>query len=261
MTSDLYVQQSKKAKQHKTLYHFTKLDALKLILQNQSLRLTRLDKVNDPMENLRVAEIWDKKIYVACFTHEKEMAEYFCKYYKGNVRIDFDPKRLDTTPYFDNKCTKPLLSFREDFSCRSDKDYKYYEKEEDWCCHSVGFVDIYYTDDLKKHIDNDSYPLNSGMIKLCDGTDDKGYLRNWSIEAETRVRIAVRPIGWEFKKKLDKDKYYRPKFEYLYIPVKEAITGIHFYKECTKVEEKEFVAIVKSFIDSSHNSNINTGYF
>ena len=54
---------------HSLVHQYTTLAALDKIINNKSLRLTRIDLLNDTVENERMLELWQKKTFVSCFTH------------------------------------------------------------------------------------------------------------------------------------------------------------------------------------------------
>ena len=57
-TNDLYAQMREKAKQYDFLYHYTKFDSFIAIISGKSLRLSRIDKVNDQVESKRIKTCW-----------------------------------------------------------------------------------------------------------------------------------------------------------------------------------------------------------
>lgn len=76
----------------KTLFHYTSLDALALILKNRTIRFTRLDRVDDPQEK-RTADSRNlaKFRYVSCWTALAEEGIPMWREYAGveaGVRIE-----------------------------------------------------------------------------------------------------------------------------------------------------------------------------
>ena len=69
------------AKQHPLVHHYTTFDALNEIINNKSLQLTRIDLLNDTAENKSLHELWQKKVFVSCFTHRKTESYFFWKQY------------------------------------------------------------------------------------------------------------------------------------------------------------------------------------
>ena len=259
MEKDLYTEQCKKATHHEYLYHYTTLNALECILNNKSLRLTRLDKVNDPDENNRTPKLWNTKIYVTCFTNNQLTANYFQKQYNSNIRIEFLPQKLTFQPYFDSECTKPLLSFKNDFNSRSNINHNTYGAISDWCYFDSSLMGIYYTNNLKNHIDESGFAENAGMIKLKEEKDNMGKSRNWNIEAETRVRVAVRPIGIELYREKMGFRYHLPSFEYIYIPITDSISGISISRNCPEADKSKFKKLVDKWMLNPNNGSLNIG--
>lgn len=69
------------------IYHYTNIEALALILKNQTIRFNRLDKVDDIEEGN--AESWGVKfckyVFVSCWTDKKEENIPLWKMYSGNT--------------------------------------------------------------------------------------------------------------------------------------------------------------------------------
>ena len=53
------------AKKHRLIHQYTTFEALEKILCNKSLRLTRVDQLNDIVENDRMLDLWKEKVYVS----------------------------------------------------------------------------------------------------------------------------------------------------------------------------------------------------
>lgn len=196
---------------HEKLYHYTNFEALKKILANRSLRATRLDKVDDKTENERIDDFWKNKLFVTCFTYDKNGEQRFGdEYAQGNqgVRIEFKTKTLCNLEVFlDEKCENKL-----DFIDRTDLNYKGIDS---WGYRDVSLLDMEYVDDLYE-----------GLVKDEDFTgltynDKTGYakIKSYSWEKETRLRIALRSKGLEniyFEHQL---KVVKPNFEYIFIKI------------------------------------------
>ena len=81
-------------KSHPKLFQYTDYDVLYYILQNNSIRLSRIDKVrNDPQEANRLKGDWYKKYYVACFTNKVNEDIYFWSEY-GSSKESVDKIRI-----------------------------------------------------------------------------------------------------------------------------------------------------------------------
>ncbi len=243
--NELYDELSRKALAHNFLYHYTSISTLKVILKNKSLRLSRLDLVNDPEENKRITSLWNTKVYVACFTNTLESSKYFFENY-GKVRITFKNALVKRDVYFDSQLTNKLSDFCLDYNSKSDLKRKTYSEPQDWCLFDVSFADVFYTDDLSMHIANDGHEYNAGLIKSRRGVDWKGIKQDWSVEKESRLRVAVRPIGMEFIRKGISFDYPKPPFEYLYISTDSIITNIELCDNCSQEERMIFNQIITS---------------
>ena len=110
--------------------------------------------------------------------------------------------------------------------------------------YDTSLADIYYTDNLESHIAKDGFESNAGLIKSKIGFDRNGVLRDWSIEEECRLRVAVRPIGFEAVREEIFFRYPQPPFEYLFIPINNNILKIELFKGSSGIERKRFDAIV-----------------
>lgn len=210
-----------KRKEHELLYHYTNEESLKIIMNNNSLRLSRLDIVNDPDEAKRIKSLWNQKIFAACFTNTKENESYMRKYY-GNVRITFKASNMeDVAVYADSEC-----SMKMEHLDRSNIEYKKYGDIADWGYFDISFADVIYVNSLDDY-SNGITEYNAGLIKAKRGADINGEIRDWTSESETRIRVAVRPIGVEWSKIGYGDtEYYKPSFKYLYVDIKDKIMNI-----------------------------------
>ena len=238
-STTLYNDLVERASRHKFLYHYTSLDTLKFILENKSLRLSSLCNVNDPQENKRISSLWNGKVFATCFTNSLDNADYFFRNY-GKVRLTFSNKLLQSDIFFDSMLQSKMISFHTDCNSKSNFKHKGYDLPQDWCLFDKTFADIYYTNDLNLHISKDGYSLNAGLIKLKEGVDNKGVLCDWSIEKESRLRVAVRPIGFEAVRKGVYFEYPKPPFDYLYFSIAGLITKIELCNTCT-IDEYELL--------------------
>jgi hypothetical protein len=79
------------------IYHYTNIEALALILKNQTIRFNRLDQVDDIEEGN--AESWGvtfcQYVFVSCWTDKKEENIPLWKMYSGNtggIRLALEPE-------------------------------------------------------------------------------------------------------------------------------------------------------------------------
>lgn len=251
MSEDLYCKLCELGRSHKILYHYTDIGGIKAILENNSLRLTRLDKVNDPCENNRIDELWSKKVYVGCFTHTLDNEDYFYNEY-NHIRLTVSIEQYAPSVFFDSKCKNKLETIK-----RGDFKYKEYDKVEDWGIYDVSFADIEYVENISLSTTKNGRPICPGLIKESQGKDEDGKSRNWEQEKETRLRVTLKPKGPEFELKKETNSFLYPKppekLEYLYVPVPGTIlqadiyfgaeneTKADFYKVCAeyKINNKE----------------------
>ena len=244
--SDLYETLTQKANMHRLLYHYTSIESLEIILKNKSLRLSRLDQVNDPKENQRITSLWKGRVFVACFTNCIDNEMYFFENY-GPVRITFLNNFCHSQVFIDSELTRKMLSFKTDYNSRSDMNLKSYDQADEWCIYDASFSDIYYTDDLDMHIAKDGDESNAGLIKTKIGLDKNGVLRDWSVEKESRLRLAVRTIAFEPFLDGDCFKYPNPPFEYLFISIDNLILKIELFDGCTETVRKRFHDVIKKY--------------
>ena len=247
-SKDIYNECVGKASLHKNLYHYTNPDALKAILKNHSLRLGCIDSVNDSDENKRITSLWNAKVYVLCFTYELEISPYFFKNY-GKIRLEFATEDVK----FDKIYSEPeLINFFKDFSNdlggQTNGSHKSYGDVKDWCIYDKILADVYYTDCFNKHIAKNGYELNAGLIKQKSGLDNNGKSRNWEMEAETRLRVALRPVGSENVLDEKTNKLYQPKpdFKHVYIRL-PIIKSISLSPFITIEERKQTIQILNDY--------------
>ena len=107
------------AKKHQVVSQYTDLCALKAIINNKSLRLSRVDKLNDFLENQNMHDLWKKKVYVSCFTYRERESLFFWNTYAKckpcGIIISFQTKHLQNLSiHNDDKCQElPLESRRQ----------------------------------------------------------------------------------------------------------------------------------------------------
>lgn len=243
---DLYRTLSTSGKSHDVLYHYTSIDTLELILKNKSMMLKCLTKVNDLDENKRITSLWNSKVFVSCFTHSLDNELYFFENY-GKVRISFYNKFDIDNLFFDSELKLPFLDFHKHYASHSvDHDVDYSDRK-NWCLYNSCIADVFYTTDLNLHKRGDG-ELNAGLIKQIYGVDTEGNIRNWSIEEETRIRVAIRPIAPELKSIVKgKAVYHKPPFSSLFFSIKETINSIELFDCCSESEKEHFNSILKRY--------------
>ena len=211
---DIYFELSDYAKQHCFLHHFTSLQTLRLIITSEQFLLNRLDKVSDKSENAYLPNFWRGKIFVSCFTHSNECKERFwAEYAKGNgVRISI-PNDLLVPENYEIVSPCGYVFPKRD---HTDTAHKTYNCVKDWAYYDISKVDVQYIDprtapSWKNH--------GNGLIKNC--LEDIRF--DW--EEETRIRVAMAPIGWESvrgKNRIDFETV-TPWFDHIYIKLKPSV--------------------------------------
>ena len=200
------------ANQHAIVHQYTTFDALDKIINNKSLRLTRIDLLNDTVENKRMLELWQKKAFVSCFTHRDSESYFFWKTYsKGDstgVRLSFDARFLcQLTIHPDAMCKEEPLSICKKTILESS--FTDAISSEAWGIYDSNLVDIIYIP-RDRHLENvENY---QGRFKYVE----------WDAEEETRLRVAIRPKCLEFKAEGRELQYLTPSNEHVYVKLSDA---------------------------------------
>lgn len=222
--NDVYEKMFINAQKHKYIYHYTSKESLERIITNNSFRLSRLDLVNDPEENKRITSIWNKKIFVACFTNTLNNEEYFVNHYaKDGARIVFKTENLIKAQlFYDESCKNAIPHFSE-----TNLHHTSYKELTDWEVFDNSLLDIFYSDDISE-FDGSYGESNAGIIKSKIGSDRCGISRNWGVESETRLRVALRPLGLENIYNREKKKHVQPfpPFEYIFLDISKCIKEV-----------------------------------
>lgn len=222
---EIYCALTKAANRHRKFSHYTTLPSLEMILKNRSFRLSRLDCVNDLYENEYLDDFCRNKVYVGCFTHRIwESYMYWVIYAKMDITgimLTFSRELLHENEIFgDSQCQESPLkevkttdTLHEGYSCVSD-----------WGVFNVSWADIKYVRDFQMY--EETNPMWE-HLKGCVNLSKEGFRtaispgllkgKEWDVENETRVRVAIRPKDFE------NNKYgvIRPKFEHLYLKLNE----------------------------------------
>lgn len=200
------------AKQHAIVHQYTTFDALEKIINNKSLRLTRIDRLNDTIENGRLLELWQKKVFVSCFTHRESESYFFWKTYsKGastGVRLSLDAKLLCLLPVYPDAmceteqlsvCNKTILeaTYSDDIS------------SETWGIYDSSLVDVMY---IPRGNKIEGIEHHQGRFKYIE----------WKSEEETRLRVAIRPKCLEFRAQGRELQCLIPSNEYIYVKLSDA---------------------------------------
>jgi hypothetical protein len=211
------------------LNHYTTMSAVRCILKNRSLRLSRIDRVNDLLESKRIDKFDKLKGFVGCFTKRQEESYFFWKVYSTQkaedvgVRITFPSDVVNLNRFFfDPECTRSMpIVARTDFGHNS------YCKDSDWGILAKNFYKILYVDDVREFRYEDS-SLKEFLFNCI--TSDRDFTRNalpyivktnaWDQEDEVRLLVQVRPVGQETilgKTLTETNSYPQPHFKYIYL--------------------------------------------
>ena len=194
------------AKKHRVVSQYTDLYALKKIIGNKALRLTRVDQLNDLIENKNILNLWKGKVYVSCFTYRAQESLFFWNTYSKckprGVMISFQSKYLQELEiHTDEKCQDlPLEECKQSISQAT---FDENVSSEHWGIFDYSCLDVMYIPRNEILQENEYF---QGRIKYHE----------WDMECETRIRVAIRPKCKEVKSFCDVDRYYRPSDEYLY---------------------------------------------
>lgn len=201
------------SKQHDVLYQYTIFEALKCIVQNHSLRLTRIDLLNDMVENNSIIDLWKKKVFVACFTHRECESPFFWNEYSKKshegVRISFSRHSLENlTAYPDEKCISEQLK-----SCKKTEQITSRSMQIDsthWGIFDYSILDIAYID-------------RNQLVNCDDNTQGRIKYHEWDLESETRLRVAIRPRFFEsyLDERTNKMAYHNPGNKYIYLKLSD----------------------------------------
>ena len=199
------------ANQHTIVHQYTTFDALDKIINSKSLRLTRIDLLNDTVENERMLELWQKKIFVSCFTHRDSESYFFWKtYYKGDstgVRLSLDARFLcQLTIHPDAMCIEEQLSICKKTIIGSS--FTAAISSEAWGIYDSSLVDVMY---IPRDQQLENIEHFQGRFKYIE----------WDSEEETRLRVAMRPKCLEFRAQGRELQYLTPSNEYVYVKLSD----------------------------------------
>lgn len=206
-----YVSSVYQANQHAIVHQYTKYDALEPILNNKSLQLKRIDLLNDTIENGHMIELWQKKVFVSCFTHREAESYFFWKTYSNGeptgVRLSLDARLLcQSTIHPDAMCKERELSICKKTILESS--FTEAISSEAWGIYDSSLVDVMYIP-RGQHLENIEY--FQGRFKYVE----------WDSEEETRLRVAIRPKCLEFRAQGRELQYLTPSNEYVYVKLSD----------------------------------------
>ena len=206
-----------KAESTQRLFHYTTFEALLSIIEGKTLRLSRLDLLNDKAEQ-KIGQHNDIiKSYIISFTKKKEYVSMWAMYGKSSgikIRLDFSTseflKSIDKF-YYDSEKTK-LVTF--------DKTKKLFNLP-DKQFNPIQLSDVAYLDKDKMKIRHNGGTING--LDVNDKLIDKmtGFIKYdaWEFEKETRLRVQLNRTATNTEEKLP---------NYIYCAIsEELINSIH----------------------------------
>ena len=183
--SDLFRYLKQISRSTKRIYHYTSYESLLIILRNKSLRLTRLDSMNDKAEQKLISGTETDQNYIISFCNDQtEYVSMWAMYGKASgikVRIDFTSGSLEAISkenyFFDSNLTKkiPITSGGKlPFLDRDTQisDVVYLNKQRKNIKHNTNpFPKLIYNEKLRQQL--------SGFIKYDA----------WEFEKERRLKV------------------------------------------------------------------------
>lgn len=251
---DIYTSGKESAKNHSVISHYTSLEALQCIIENRSLRLSRLDILNDVHEGERVDDVWKDKIFSACFTYRKsESFMFWCLYAKKNgVMLTFKNEFFyneNFVVYADAACSIPFESY-----CRSTPYYRQSGDHSDWLLRDITYADVAYTSNFNefKTVDEDLKELFDGCIMTGRNKDFTHTLYSglvkgieWDSEEEVRFRVALSYKGLSNSPLTGSPS---TSFKHVYIPIADALKSMTVTMNpwCCDSFEKSLIDLLKA---------------
>lgn len=228
------------------LYHYTSIETLALILKNKTIRLKRLDLVDDP-EEPKTEDYGDfgRFCFVSCWTNMEEESIPMWKLYAGKdmkgVRIKLPAFILQK--YILNSCSDQRHKQNEiahDEHKISGEDFYSYINPDD--LFNIGcstapiqeniLINVKYTNDQKLLYPKvASFNKNDNSTNLNIGIVGKYKHKYWEFQQELRYKIFVSPWNKEeainatpesIIKMFNRLKYSKLNFEYIDMHIDEA---------------------------------------
>lgn len=216
-----------------TLYHYTSIETLALILSNRTLRFSRLDGVNDPEEAI-ASDLPHAStlVFASCWTAQpRESLPMWSMYTKdlAGVRISLPSNPFsgrDVPTVYEKGGALQILDQRVTVTRQ--------QRGMDTNTSMVfGPNKIYYTDDSSYR--NGSCLVNDGF-SLTVQLHDLGMVKNthWAFEEEWRFKILAAPSEIDVR---ESDPASHPIYDLVNFPVRENAIFVPLDAECLKAVE------------------------
>lgn len=184
------------------LYHYTSIETLALVLKAKKIKLTRLDKVNDPTEELSRDGKLGKYIFVTCWTSQEQegvpfwymyghnkrgvrirLPTNFIKTYEVREQFHRDDGTVTTNGHIFDSIVPESVLLESSYLIAN------------YVAAHNKFFPVEYTDDpeqLKPPIFSED---DDGVLNVALGELGKHKPRIWSFEQEWRLKLIFLPYG------------------------------------------------------------------
>lgn len=179
------------------LYHYTSIEVLALILKTKKIRLQRLDKVNDPTEELSKDGKLGKYVFVTCWTSQDQEVLPFWYMYghnKRGVRVrlasNFIRSYRLSIPSTDGGILHSIIPEKRMLGA------------DHLVLNSIAapnnrFIQVEYTDDSELLMPSIFRTEENGALTMALGKLGKHKPTIWSFEKEWRYRLLIFPMGFQ----------------------------------------------------------------
>jgi hypothetical protein len=229
--------------QIKNLYHYTFFDVLKVIIETQKFRLTRIDKIRDELEIKYIDRIWKDRTFVGCFTDSYDNVNVWKNYAKNSSGVCIDFGRIDVSKlrFYDERNYEFKKIVTTDFECTS------YDSTNDFGIHSVSGLKVIYRCDPEL-LAEPNQELIEFFEEVKDVNDRDGFYNNpfqgyikearlFDNEKEFRIRVALIPKGRGTSLTTSGQMFHSPKIKYIFMGVDLNKLKIYIKRENPYLEE------------------------
>ncbi len=184
---DLQIYLQEKASSSERLYHYTTYESLICILKNKSLRLSRMDLLNDRAEQKLGRSNKQNQNYIMSFTRDKEYVSMWAMYGRPSgikIRLDFNQKLLvkaiNNNFFLDPAKTQKINLYSSNTpEMFTKKDYL--------------VSDIVYFDKKSKELRHNENGFKNITAENYVIDEMTGFVKYdvWEFERETRLRVKI----------------------------------------------------------------------